>query len=275
MTGKDQAMPNRPLDLANATVLISNDDGIHAPGLAVLERAAKAVFKDVWTVAPETEQSAASHSLTLRRPLRIRQLTERRFAVDGTPTDSVLLGVNRVMQDVKPDIVLSGVNRGGNLGEDVIYSGTVAAAMEGTLIGLPSIAFSQAADDRANVEWATAEHWTVEVLRRLDGMTWGGEWPEGTLFNVNFPDVKAASVTGIEVVSQGRRKIGGDIQDRIDPRGEPYYWVGVLRDEERFKEGTDLEACNRGAIAVTPLTTDLTQMDVMGNLEAGLGARFR
>ena len=255
------------MNLKRARVLISNDDGIHAPGLKVLERVAKKLFKEVWVVAPETEQSAASHSLTLRQPLRIRRVSPRRFAVDGTPTDSVLLGVQEILKDKRPALVLSGVNRGGNLGEDITYSGTVAAAMEGTLLGLPSVALSQQYTDRENVHWGTAEHWTETVLRRLFKM----DWPAGVLMNVNFPDVTAKAVTGVEVVRQGRRKIGGQLSEGTDPRGDRYYWVGPQRDEDAFRAGTDLAAVNRGAIAVTPLTMNLTHAGALRKLKAALG----
>lgn len=255
-------MASRRIDLSQARVLISNDDGIHSPGIKVLEKAVGAVAREVWTVAPETEQSATSHSLTLRRPLRIRNVSDRRYAVDGTPTDSVLLGVLKVMDGHPPDIVMSGVNRGGNLGEDVHYSGTVAAAMEGSLLGIPSIAFSQVYDDDRNVIWETAEHWVPEVLRRLSDF----EYAPGGLLNVNIPDCTAEQITGIEVTRQGRRKIGGDIQNGHDPRGEPYFWVGVQRDEQKFQAGTDLEACLRNAIAITPLTMDLTAVSELDRL---------
>jgi len=248
-------MTNRRIDLSQARVLISNDDGIHAPGIKVLEKAVREIAREVWVVAPEAEQSATSHSLTLRRPLRIRNVSDGRFAVDGTPTDSVLLGVLKVLDGKRPDIVMSGVNRGGNMGEDVHYSGTVAAAMEGSLLGIPSIAFSQIYDDQRNVRWSTSEHWVPEILKRLADF----EFAPGSLLNINIPDCRAGDVTGIEIARQGRRKLGGDIQEGRDPRGEPYYWVGVQRDEERFQEGTDLEACLRGAIAITPLTMDLTK----------------
>ncbi|MBT6607030.1 MAG: 5'/3'-nucleotidase SurE [Rhodospirillaceae bacterium] len=254
------------MNLKRARVLISNDDGIHAPGLKVLERVAKKLFKEVWVVAPETEQSAASHSLTIRMPLRIRRLSPKRFAVDGTPTDSVLLGVQEVMKDNPPDLVLSGINRGGNLGEDVTYSGTVAAAMEGTLLGIPSVALSQHYQDRQTVSWATAEHWTADVIKRLVK----AGWPKGVLMNVNFPDVPAKQVTGIEVVRQGRRKIGGDLMAGTDPRGDQYFWIGAQRDEESSRGGTDLGAVNAGAIAVTPLTMDLTHASALKKLKAAL-----
>ena len=255
------------MNLARSRVLISNDDGIAAPGLKVLERAAKALFKEVWVVAPETEQSATSHSLTLRRPLRIRRISAKRFAVDGTPTDSVLLGVREVMRDNPPDIVLSGVNRGGNLGEDITYSGTVAAAMEATLLGIPSVALSQYFVDRQVVPWKTAEVWTEKVLRALAKVS----WPEGVLMNVNFPDVAADEVFGIEIVRQGRRKIGGELKAGSDPRGDAYFWIGAQRDEQKFRAGTDLEAVERGAVAVTPLTMDLTHAATLKKLKAMLG----
>lgn len=243
------------MDLSNARVLISNDDGVHAPGIKVLERAMRKIAREVWVVAPETEQSAASHSLTLRRPLRVRKLSARRYAVDGTPTDSVLLAVNHVMKDKRPDLVLSGVNRGGNLGEDVTYSGTIAAAMEGTLLGIPSVAFSQVCEDRASAaKWATAEHWIGEVMAALGGF----DWPRGVLLNVNFPDAAAKAVTGIEFVREGRRKIGGQITRNTDPRGDEYFWIGNQRDEDDGRAGTDLEAVRRGAVTVTPLGMDMT-----------------
>jgi len=245
---------NGPVNLARARVLISNDDGVHAPGLKVLEKIMKRLAREVWVVAPETEQSAASHSLTLRRPLRIRKLSARRFAVDGTPTDAVLLAVNQIMKDAPPDLVLSGINRGGNLGEDVTYSGTVAAAMEGTLLGFPSVALSQVTEDAKAAKWTTSEHWVEKVLRKLARHS----WPRSVLMNVNFPDVAVKSVTGIEVTRQGRRKIGGELAERTDPRGDTYFWIGAQRTEDRFRTGTDLEAVNRGAVSITPLTLDLT-----------------
>lgn len=244
------------MDLSQARVLISNDDGVHAPGIKVLERAMKKLAREVWVVAPETEQSAASHSLTLRRPLRVRKLSSRRFAVDGTPTDSVLLAVNHVLKDKRPDLVVSGVNRGANLGEDVTYSGTIAAAMEGTLLGIPSIAFSQLNEDRAATKWATAEHWIGPVMAAVAGF----DWPKGVLLNVNFPDVAAKAVTGIEFVREGRRKIGGQITTNTDPRGDAYFWIGNQRDEDDGRKGTDLEAVRRGAVTVTPLGMDMTHV---------------
>ncbi len=257
-------MVHRPFELAKARVLISNDDGIHAPGLSLLEKTVRGLVGETWVVAPETEQSAASHSLTMRRPLYVRQVGERRYAVDGTPTDCVLIAVHQVMKGRPPDLVISGINRGGNLGEDVTYSGTVAAAKEGALLGFHAIAFSQVYEDRKEVSWATSEHWLGDLLRRLAA----AEWPRGVMLNVNFPNVPPASVTGVEVTRQGRRKIGGFMVEGVDPRGEPYFWIGGEREEDRGREGTDLEAVHRGAISVTPLSLDLTHQPTVHALKA-------
>lgn len=250
-------------DPSSLRILISNDDGINAPGIKVLERIARTLSKDVWVVAPETEQSAAGHSLTIRRPLRVRKVSARRYAVDGTPTDAVLLGVNHVLKGKKPHLVLSGINRGSNLGEDVTYSGTVAAAMEGTILGIPAIALSQFITPPHPVKWGTAEHWAPQVIRRLLAKGWS----RNVLINVNFPDVIASSVTGIEITRQGKRKIGDEILERKDPRGEPYVWIGAQRAEDRSTPGTDIEAVCRGAISITPLCFDLTHRDDMKALE--------
>jgi len=246
-------------DLSHARILVSNDDGINAPGIKILERVARSLSKDVWVVAPEHEQSAAGHSLTIRRPLRIRRLSPRRFAVDGTPTDSVLLGVNHIIKGRRPDLVLSGINRGGNLGDDITYSGTVAAAMEAVILGIPAIAFSQHTTPDHPIRWSTAEHWAPEIIRRATAFGWG----RNVLINANFPDVVAAQVSGIEVTRQGKRKIGDQLAERLDPRGEPYIWIGAQRTEDRGAAGTDLEAIYRGAVSVTPLCVDLTDHESM------------
>src|SRR5262245_61447060 len=201
-----------PLDLKNARILVTNDDGIRSTGLKVLERVARALSRDVWVVAPELEQSAVSHSLTIRVPLRIRRIKRTVFAVDGTPTDCVLLAINHILKDNKPTLCLSGVNRGGNLGEDVTYSGTIAAAMEATLLGVPAMAFSQVFDHADGmVPWATAEAHAGAVIRRVTRIG----WPGNTLVNVNFPNRPARGVTGIDIVKQGRHKIGDQLVEHI------------------------------------------------------------
>lgn len=251
------------MDLSSARILICNDDGIHAPGLRVLEKLARNLSKDVWVVAPETEQSASGHSLTLTVPLRIRKVSARRFAVNGTPTDCVLLAINHILKAHKPDLVLSGVNAGGNLGEDVTYSGTVAAAMEATLLKIPAIALSQARKNGHAVRWSTAQHHAEDVLRRL----WALDFPNNVLLNVNFPDVPHEQVTGITVARQGRRKIGEMLNSGVDPRGHPFIWIGTERDEDPSFPGSDLEAIHAGAISVTPLGLDLTHKRTMTALK--------
>lgn len=257
-------MPSSSVDLADARVLISNDDGIHAPGLRLLEKVMRRLAREVWVVAPDAEQSAASHSLTMRRPLYLRCVGRRRFTVDGTPTDCVLIAIHQVLKGRLPDLVLSGINRGGNLGEDATYSGTVAAAMEGTLLGIRSMALSQVYEDGGDAPWATAGVWTEEVLRRLPGF----EWPRGVLLNVNFPPVAATAVTRIEVTKQGRHKIGGTMVEGTDPRGQRYFWIAGDRQQDKELQGTDLAAVNAGAVSVTPLCLDLTHQSSMAALQA-------
>jgi 5'-nucleotidase len=257
-------MFDAPLDLARTRILVTNDDGVHAPGLKILESIARALSPDVWVVAPEMEQSAASHSLTLRRPLRIRRIGPRRFAVDGTPTDCVLLAINHLLKAKRPTLCLSGVNRGGNLGEDVTYSGTIAAAMEATLLGVPAMALSQVYADRAHVKWATAQHHGPKVIRRLVELP----WPSNVLMNVNFPDCVPEEVNGVAVVAQGRHKIGDQLIETTDPRGEPYYWIGAMRLEDPTRRGTDIAAIKDDRIAVTPLYLDLTHRATMRKIAA-------
>lgn len=244
-------------------ILVANDDGIHAPGLKVLEGIAKALSKDVWVVAPETEQSGASHSLTLTMPLRIRRIRPKRFAVNGTPTDCVMVALNEIMKGNRPDLVLSGVNRGSNLGEDVSYSGTVAAAIEGTLLGAPSIALSQRLTPGQAVKWSTASEHGPKVIRRL----LKAGWPKGVLININFPDVPHEEVAGVMVATQGQRDQSElNIDGRVDARGVPYYWLGFRRSLATYRETVDLGAVERGYISVTPLHIDMTHRPAMKKL---------
>ena len=233
------------IDLARARILICNDDGVEAPGIKLLARIAQRLSRDVWVVAPEQEQSGASHSLTLHRPLRVRQLGRRRFAVDGTPTDCVLLAVNAVLKDKRPDLVLSGINAGGNIGEDVTYSGTIAAAMEASLLGFKAIALSQHIADDRKVDWAAATEWAPKVVRRLATLP----WPRDSFYNVNFPNLKPGAIKGIAAAAQGGRKIGDHLLRRLDPRGRPYYWIGPQRDEERTRPGSDVRAVAEGYVS--------------------------
>jgi 5'-nucleotidase len=254
------------LDLARARVLVTNDDGIEAPGIKLLTRVAKSLSRDVWVVAPEVEQSGASHSLTLHRPLRLRQLGPRRFAVDGTPTDCVLLAVNSVFDGKRPDLVLSGINAGGNMGEDLTYSGTVAAAMEATLLGLKAIALSQNTGEEGPVRFACAAAFAGKLIKRLAALP----WPDETLYNINFPNVPPARVRGVVAAAQGGRKIGDHLLKRLDPRGRPYYWIGPQRDEARTRRGSDVRAVSEGRVAVTPVFLDLTNRRALATLKKAL-----
>jgi 5'-nucleotidase len=265
------ARPRSEAGAKRPRILVTNDDGINAPGLKILERVARTLSPDVWVVAPETNQSGASHSLTMHRPLRIRKVSRRRFAIDGTPTDCVLLALQTVIRHGPVDLVLSGVNHGANLGEDVTYSGTIAAAMEATLFNVPAIALSQSCRNGHPVKWATAEHHAPEIVSRL----FLEEWQKDLLININFPDCPATSVKGMQVTTQGKRKLGDELLERIDPRGEPYVWIGGLRVEEGFQNGTDLQAVAEGFISVTPIHMDMTHRASFERLRRVLGQTAR
>ena len=239
-------------------ILVTNDDGVHAPGLVVAEKIACALCDDVWVVAPETEQSGASHSLTLALPLRLRQIDSRHFAVSGTPTDCVMMAIAELMAEARPTLVLSGVNRGANLADDVTYSGTIAGAMEGTALGVPSIALSQAfgLSGGHNVDWTAAEVHGPPLIEKLISIG----WPADVLMNVNFPDGGAAAVRGVSVTAQGKRDLQTAMIDRrIDARGVPYYWIGFKRGRSQPPEGSDLKAIYAKRISVTPLHLNLTE----------------
>jgi len=252
-------------------ILVTNDDGIHAPGLATLERIARRVADaaEVFVVAPEADQSGTSHSLSLNDPLRLRRIDERHFAVKGTPTDCVILGVQHVLKGEVPDLVLSGVNRGQNVAEDVTYSGTIAAAMEGTTLGIRSIALSQSYlpggdhNKPSEVHWEVAEHFGPDVIRRI--LASGIE--PGILMNVNFPSCAIEEVTGIAATVQGFR--GANllkVDERRDGRGNPYYWLGFARPTFDLQEGTDLHALRHRRISVTPLKLDLSDFPTVTRL---------
>jgi 5'-nucleotidase len=239
-------------------ILLTNDDGIHAPGLAILEAIARTMSDDVVVVAPETDQSGVAHSLSLNNPLRLREISPRHFAVRGTPTDCVIMGVRKIMADARPDLILSGVNRGQNVAEDVTYSGTIAATMEGTLIGVPSIALSQAyggPEGHKSIRWDCAETHAPSVIAKI--LKTGIE--PGVLVNVNFPACAPDEVAGIAITTQGRRDTELlRIEERRDGRGNPYYWLMFKRGNFTPEAGTDIEAIAAGKISLTPLRLDLT-----------------
>ena len=247
-------------------ILLTNDDGIHAPGLKSLENIAREISDDVWIVAPETDQSGASHSLSLNDPLRLREVSERHFAVRGTPTDCVIMGVAHIMNGVRPDLVLSGVNRGHNLAEDVTYSGTIAGAIEGATLGIRSIAMSQSYGFQADrkLRWETAEQLGPAIIDKL--LSEG--FPPATFFNINFPDADPDKVSGTRITSQGNRDQELlRIEERKDGRGNPYFWYGFNRTPSSPEKGTDLWAIYNGYVSVTPLTLGFTDYDMLKQLE--------
>jgi 5'-nucleotidase len=238
-------------------ILVTNDDGIHAPGLQVLERIAAQLSDDVTVVAPEHDQSGVSHSLSLNDPLRLRKISERRFAVKGTPTDCVIMGVREILKARRPDLILSGVNRGSNIADDVTYSGTIAAAIEGTILGIPSIALSQSyhVEDHDNVMWDCAEAHAPSIVKALldEGID------RDVLINLNFPGCPAEDVTDVVVTIQGRRDMHvARLERRYDGRGNPYYWVAFDRDITARRPGTDIDALWSNRVSVTPLKLDMT-----------------
>lgn len=252
-------------------ILLTNDDGINAPGLYVLEKIAAQLSDDIWICAPSEEMSGAGHSLTLSHPLRLREHAPRRFSVSGTPTDSVAMALHKIMPE-KPDLILSGVNRGANLGDDVTYSGTVSAAMEGALAGIPSIALSQIYSGQRvgnAVNFSAAEEWGAKVLKTLIE----GEMPPRTLINVNFPALAGKDVKGVRVVRQGFHDYArGSLVEAVDPRGFPYFWFGLHGIEHTPGRNTDLEATAEGYVSVTPLQLDLTHDASLAALAERFGA---
>ena len=246
-------------------ILLTNDDGVHAPGLEVLEAIAREFTDHIRSCAPDEEQSGMGHALTLTRPVRLRRHAERRFSVTGTPTDSVTMGLRKVV-DAAPDVILSGINRGANLGDDVTYSGTVSAAIEGALAGIHSIALSQVIDRDGDADADTfdaARGWGAKVLAPL----LDAPLPERTLVNVNFPPLPAGEVRGVRAVRQGFHDYSrGTVVEGRDPRGLRYYWFGLQAIEQTPDHGTDLEAIADGFVSVTPLQLDLTHHASLGAL---------
>ena len=252
-------------------ILLTNDDGIHAEGLETLEKIARALTDDVWIVAPEYEQSGASRALTLADPLRVRKVADRKWAVTGTPTDCVMLGIRNLVEGKAPDLVLSGVNRGQNIAEDVTMSGTVAGAIEGMALGIPSIALSQsmlAFHDEVIPYWETAETYGPGIVRRLLEVG----WPKDVIMNVNFPSRPPEEVTAVEVTRQGFRDMHiRKAERRTDLRGRDYYWMGFSGQLSTPADGTDLKATYEGRISVTPLHIDLTHNETVHALKGVLG----
>lgn len=246
-------------------ILLTNDDGVRATGLQVLRRIAAELSDDVWVCAPETEQSAASRGVSLHNPVRLRHLDERVYSVTGTPTDSVIVAMRDLLDDHPPDLILSGVNRGQNLAEDVTFSGTVAGALQGMQMGVPSIAMSLARgfQGATSLPWETAEAHGAKVVRDL--LDKG--WPTDIVLNVNFPDTAPDDVRGVQFTRQGKRDFAmSHIDKRDHPRGGDYYWLTYGAKKSNPDQGTDLRAIYDGFISVTPLHTDLTHADTLAKL---------
>lgn len=252
-----------PKDLSKAKILVTNDDGVHAPGIQLLEKIARRMSDNVWVVAPESEQSCKSHSLTIDRPLKIKQIAEQKFYVNGTPSDSMLLAINHIFKDAKPDLVLSGINYGQNAGVDVTYSGTIAAAMEATMLGVPAIALSQLDPDN-QPNWEIPDAHAENIIRKLVAL---GAWPRDVFMNINFPALPLAEIKGPKVVSHYGGKLSDDYIMREGRWGEPYYWVGHSV-YDKYAEGTDIAALEQGYISITPLHTDLTHYEMLREMQA-------
>ncbi|MHA1558627.1 MAG: 5'/3'-nucleotidase SurE [Alphaproteobacteria bacterium] len=252
-------------------ILISNDDGVDAKGIKVLETIARTLSDDVWVVAPHKNQSGTSHSLTIHRPLRIYQLCEKRFSVTGTPTDCMLAALHHILKGNPPDLVLSGINHGANLAEDITYSGTVAAAMEASLLGVLSIALSleinyaPLAKEQNDGQWESAEFHAPNVIKLLLKQ----KLQEHILVNVNFPNCARSFVKGVKVTSQGHRHISDNLVERIDPHGNPYYWVGGGKKNvnQMHSENIDYRAVSNGYISVTPLSSNLSHEPTIDQLK--------
>jgi 5'-nucleotidase len=236
-------------------ILVVNDDGIDAEGIKLLEELAHRWTDDVWVVAPDEEKSGFSHAISMTVPVRMRKIDDRHYAVKGTPTDCALLGIYELMGDLLPTVLLSGVNRGANLAEDVTYSGTAAAAMEGALLGIRSIALSQVFTIGGEVHWATARRFAPAILEKL----FACDWQPGSFVNVNFPDAPPDQVTGERVTTQSRR-LPGSFKPvrRVDERNFPYYWIKLAYETAELEVGGDLRAIAENAISITPLQMDMT-----------------
>ena len=246
-------------------ILISNDDGIHAPGIKILQEIAEKITDEVVVCAPDSNMSGAGHSLTLKTPLRLTEHSAKHYSVNGTPTDSVVMALRYLLKD-KPDFVFSGVNCDANLADDISYSGTVAAAIEGSLFGIPAIAFSQALGKDGKANWDIAKVYGPVVLKVILEKF---KFPKGVFLNINFPAVELEKVQGIRVTSQGYRAIEDHVIQSIDPRGEPYFWIGPAEYRKKDDEKnitTDLGAINNGYVSITPLSIDMTEKSLLDSL---------
>lgn len=241
-------------------ILLTNDDGILSPGLRALHDSLSG-WADVYVVAPDRERSAASHSLTLDKPLRVEQIDEKWHSVDGTPSDCVYLAINGILKSHKPNLILSGINKGGNLGDDITYSGTVSAAMEGTLFGIPSMAISLVGSENYNFSLAARFSLELSMIISRKGL------PKDTLLNVNVPNVDEESLSGVRITRQGKRIYGSALVEKTDPRGRKYYWIGGNDFGWVEADDTDIAAIKKNQISITPLHLDLTNYSAKEKLK--------
>ncbi|MEC7676531.1 MAG: 5'/3'-nucleotidase SurE [Pseudomonadota bacterium] len=251
-------------------ILVTNDDGVWAPGLAVAEAVAADLAEEVWVVAPDSDNSGVSRKLTIQEPVRLEELAPRRFAVTDTPADCVIMGLGHVMADSPPDLVLSGVNSGANIAAETSYSGTVGAAITAHLMGWPAIALSQAYRDRKDVPWATAAAWLPRAVAQvLDGP----DHFDDCFFNINVPAVAAEAVIGIELTRQGRRGVTGiDVERRTDLRENDYFWFTFRHRAGEAAPDSDVAALRRGAVSITPIGFDQTADAVLAALASAAPA---
>jgi 5'-nucleotidase len=254
-----------PSKLSEARILISNDDSIHSDGIKVLEEIARSITPHVWVVAPENQQSAAGHSLTIHMPLRIKEYDKTHISVYGTPTDSVLVGVQKVMKEFHPHLVLSGINHGQNTADDVTYSGTVAGAIEATLMAVPAIAFSQDFDETGGKpDWNIAREYAPRIIRAFEGR----EWDDNVLMSVNFPVQKLGVKPEIRVRPQGHYTMEDqEMVNCIDPRGRPYFWIGAPPKRNELDQTIDVGSLKAGHVTITPLSLNLTHRPTLQYLE--------
>lgn len=257
------AVPSLPLPLRR--VLLTNDDGIDAPGLSVLEQIALSIAQEVWVVAPEHDRSGTSHSISLHAPLRVTEEGMRRYAVSGTPGDCVVMAARYLMADAAPDLILSGVNRGANLGVETVFSGTVGGAMTGMLLGIPSIALSQSFTHRDSIHWDTAQTLAPPIIRRLVEQGWNRQ----ACLNINFPAVPAQEAGPLTVARQGAGFVRGiDVISRVDPRGFTYHWLQFQREQEEESREAEGALIAKGFVTVTPLQFERTSETAFNELKA-------
>ena len=258
-------MFDAPLDLKNARILVTNDDGVETPGIELLEKIARGFSDDVWVVAPRWDNTGAGHSITFHTPFQVEEIAPRHFAVHGTPTDCVLLACKELLADKKPTLLLSGVNPGPNLAENVTYSGTISAAFEGTLLGVPSIAFS--VHGTSPYCWEAPTRFTADIIRKAVSVP----WPKDVLINVNFPNVPVAEITGIFATRQGRSKLEQRITRGEDADGKVTYRMDWILPKFSRNVGvvpeTDIEAIGNNAVSVCPLNLDFTDKTLIDNLK--------